>query len=400
MSAAKLLKKRELNMCTGIKNGKHNTFNIYYLLVVFLAVSNPSFMFASNSGPKTDGKWIIVIDPGHGGMDPGAQGSFSKEKNINLAIALKTGNYLRENLKNVTVIYTRDEDTTVDLIERPRIANRNNADLFVSIHSNWAKSKSVTGAETFVMGHTKDQENLEVAMKENEVILLEDDYSTKYAGFDPKSPESYIMFTLMQNVFLEQSTDLAARIQEQFNTRVERKDRGVKQAGFWVLYNTTMPAVLIETGFITNTEEEKYLNSEIGQDYLASAIFRACRDYMNDIDIKSGISAVRDSKPETAEPETKVSHSDNQLVFMVQVATASGRKEIKPENFRGLKEIVEIEAQDRFKYATGSFQEYAEAVKYRKELESVFPDAFVIAVKDNKILPLQQVLEQKRKKQN
>ena len=399
MSAAKLLKKHEPNMGTVIKNGKQGLINICCAIALISAIQGPSAIYAANSGPKTDGKWIIVIDPGHGGRDPGALGSASREKNINLAIALKTGNYLKENLKDVTVIYTRDDDSTVDLIERPQIANRNNADLFISIHSNWAKSKSVEGAETFVMGHTKDEANLEVAMKENEVILLEEDYSTKYAGFDPKSPESYIMFTLMQNVFLEQSTDLAAKVQQQFKTRVERKDRGVKQAGFWVLYNTTMPSVLIETGFITNSEEEKYLNSEKGQDYIASAIFRACRDYMNEIDIKSGISTVRESEPSAGKPAAAVT-SSAQPVFMVQVATASARKEIKPENFRGIRDIFELEAQDRYKYATGSFQEYSEAVKYRKEIESLYPDAFVIAVKDNKILPLQQVLEQKRKKQN
>lgn len=382
-------------MCTGFKNGKHNLINIYNTAaMLFLLFLIPCSIYAAKSGPKTDGKWIIVIDPGHGGRDAGALGSFSKEKDINLAIALKTGDYLIKNLNNVAVIYTRDDDSTVDLIERPRIANRNKADLFISIHSNWAKLKSVAGAETFVMGHTKDQENLEVAMKENEVILLEEDYSTKYAGFDPKSPESYIMFSLMQNVYLEQSTGLAAKIQEQFNTRVERKDRGVKQAGFWVLYNTTMPAVLIETGFITNTAEEKYLNSELGQDYLASAIFRACRDYMDEIDIKSGIS-VKNSEPTEVSPIAAT--PAGQMIFMVQVATASNRKEIKPENFRGLKDIVEIESQNRYKYACGNFSEYNEAVKYRKEIEAIYPDAFVIAVKDNKILPLQQALEQKRR---
>ncbi|OFY59577.1 MAG: hypothetical protein A2V50_05560 [Bacteroidetes bacterium RBG_19FT_COMBO_42_10] len=381
-------------MCPGIKNGKHNLINICAAVILLLHLIPPCIVHAAKFDPKTDGKWIIVIDPGHGGKDSGASGAFSKEKNINLAIALKTGNYLKQNLTNVTVIYTRNDDSTVDLIERPRIANKYNADLFISIHSNWAKSKSVAGAETFVMGHTKDQANLEVAMKENEVILLEEDYSTKYAGFDPKSPESYIMFTLMQNVFLGQSTELAAKIQNQFNLRVNRKDRGVKQAGFWVLYNTTMPAVLIETGFITNPDEEKYLNSDQGQDYLASAIFRACRDYMNEIDSKSGIS-VKNTEPVNS---NSILPSGDQLVFMVQVATASSRREIKPDNFKGLNNIVELEAQNRFKYATGIFMEYPEAVKYRKEIEAIYPDAFVIAVKDNKILPLQQALEQKRKK--
>jgi N-acetylmuramoyl-L-alanine amidase len=397
MSASKLLKKHELKMRAGTKNGKHNLDDIYAAVILFLFLLTPCNIIASNSGPKTDGKWVIVIDPGHGGKDPGALGAFSREKDINLAIALKTGNYLTENLNNVTVIFTRDNDSTVDLIERPRMANKNNADLFISIHSNWAKSKNVSGAETFVMGHTKDQENLEVAMKENEVMLLEDDYTTKYAGFDPKSPESYIMFTLMQNVFLEQSTDLAARIQNHFNTRVDYKDRGVKQAGFWVLFNTTMPSVLIETGFITNPAEERYLNSEQGQDYIASAIFRACREYMNEIDNKSGIS-VRADETQSEGPAGIMPH-EGLLVFMVQVATATTKREIKPDNFKGLTDIIEIKSQDRYKYATGVFNEYPEAVKYRKEIEAIYPDAFVIAVKDNKILPLQQALEQKRKKQ-
>jgi N-acetylmuramoyl-L-alanine amidase len=338
-------------MRTGIKNGKCSLIS---MAMLFLLLVPPCTVHAAKSGPKKDEKWIIVIDPGHGGRDAGASGSFSKEKDINLAIALKTGSYLKQNLKNVTVIYTRDDDSTVDLIERPKIANKNNADLFISIHTNWAKYKSVAGAETFVMGHTKDQANLEVAMKENEVILLEEDYSTKYAGFDPKSPESYIMFSLMQNVFLEQSTDLAAKIQHQFNTRVERNDRGVKQAGFWVLYNTTMPAVLIETGFITNPSEEEYLNSELGQDYLASAIFRACRDYMNEIDIKSEITTVRNDESSSVSNSGVKAFSD-QLVFMVQVATVSNRTETKPDNFKGLKDIVEIVEQDRYKYATGIF---------------------------------------------
>ncbi len=397
MSAAKLLKKREPNMGTLVKNGKHKPINICIAVIFLLFSINPYSVRAELPGRESDKKWIIVIDPGHGGRDAGALGSFSKEKEINLAIALKTGRYLEENLKNVTVIYTRKDDSTVDLIERPKIANKNKADLFISIHANWAKSKSVAGAETFVMGHTKDQANLEVAMKENEVILLEEDYTTKYAGFDPKSPESYIMFTLMQNVFLEQSTELAAKIQNQFNVRVNRKDRGVKQAGFWVLYNTTMPSVLIETGFITNPEEEKYLNSQQGQDYLASAIFRACRDYINEIDVKSRISTV--SNPELPErgSDGKLTVTD-QLVFMVQVATAGSQTEIKPENFKGLTDIVEINIQNRFKYATGIFAEYQEAVQHRKKIETIYPDAFVIAVKDNKILPLQQALELKRKK--
>jgi N-acetylmuramoyl-L-alanine amidase len=396
MSAAKLLKKHELNMRTGIKNGKLPSINMYVAKLLFLFIM-PYNIFAANPDPKTDGKWVIVIDPGHGGIDPGASGSFSKEKNINLAIALKTAEYIRENIKNVNVVLTRTNDSTVDLIERPKIANRNNADLFISIHTNSSKgTRSVMGAETWIMGLASNEENLEVAMKENEVILLEDDYSTKYQGFDPKSPESYIIFTLTQSVYQRQSTDLASKIQTQLTEKIDRKDRGVKQAGFWVLFNTTMPSVLVETGFINNQSEERYLNSKQGQDSFASAIFSACKDYIDDIDNKSSISvgdagATNKNNSGTLLPADKT-------VFMVQVATAVTRTEIKPENFKGLTEIIEINTQDRFKYATGIFDEYSQAVKYRKKIETIYPDAFVIAVKDNKILPLQQALEQRRKK--
>jgi N-acetylmuramoyl-L-alanine amidase len=272
------------------------------------------------------------------------------------------------------------------------------------------------GTETYIMGLAKDQANLEVAMKENEVILLEENYSTKYQGFDPKSPESYIIFTLRQNLFQKQSTELAAKIQNQFSERVDRKDRGVKQAGFWVLYNTSMPSVLVETGFITNPSEEKFLTSKEGQDYIASAIYRAIRDYMNDIDMKSGIKVQEVPSGVIPPPASTTSTTSTnataaitattattsstagKIIFMVQVGTTTTRTEIKPENFKGLIDIAEISAGGRFRYATGKFSEYSEAVAYRKKIETIYPDAFVIALKDNKILPLQQALEENRKK--
>jgi N-acetylmuramoyl-L-alanine amidase len=396
MSGAKLLKKHELLMCTGIKNAKRHTFNIYIVSVIFF-IAWPSLHAISNSGPKTDGKWIIVIDPGHGGFDPGALGSYSQEKNITLAISKKVGAYLESNMKNVKVIYTRTDDTNPDLKERPKIANKYDADIFISIHSNWAKEKYVTGPETYVMGLAKDEANLAVAMKENEVMLLEDDYSTKYQGFDPKSPESYIIFSLTQNLFLKQSTDLASKVQTELSQKLNRYDRGVKQAGFWVLYNTKMPAILVETGFITNPAEEKYLNSEDGQDKIASAIYRACREYIEDIDSKTGISAKVPEKVPDQVVEVKPDSSAI-LLFMIQVTSSGTRKEIKPENFNGIKDIAEIRTENRFRYATGRFTVYSEAVKYRKQVESVYPGAFVIAVKGNKIVPLHQALEQNRKK--
>lgn len=385
-------------MSTGIKNGKLHTNNIYVVKLIFLFIA---FIIVSGSASalKNDKGWIIVIDAGHGGKDPGAVGSFSYEKNITLAIALKTGEYIEQNIKNVTVIYTRKNDTFVELRDRANIANKNNADLFISIHANWAKSKNIQGTETFIMGLAKNDQNLEVAKKENEVILLENDFSTKYEGFDPKSPESYIMFTLMQNIFQEQSTGLASKIQTQYKEKIYRTDRGVKQAGFWVLFMTTMPSVLTETGFITNPSEEKYLNSKQGQDHLASALFKACRDYISEIDSKSGMSPVKNQNP-VPEPDisTPVISPAGEIIFMVQIVTFSSKKEVKPGNFNGLTDVVELDTRDRFRYATGSFTDYSAAVRYRKKIETVYPDAFVIAVKDNKILPLQQALEQKNKK--
>ena len=384
-------------MSTGIKNGKHHTINICKVILFFLFIATPAISSFSRV-IKDEKKWVIVIDAGHGGRDPGASGLISHEKDVTLAIALKAGEYFQQNIRNVTVIYTRKDDSTVDLRDRPKIANKANADLFISIHANWAQSKNIKGTETYIMGTAKDQQNLEVAMKENEVIYLEKDYSTKYEGFDPKSSESYIMFSTTQKVFQEQSTDLASRIQTQFRERVNRNDRDVKQSGFWVLYNTKMPAVLVETGFISNPAEEKFLNSKEGQDYLASSIFRACRDYLNSIDSKSGISYEQNQSPdqETDTTGAPVSRS-NEVVFMVQITTTTTKTEIKPENFKGLKDITEINAQDRFKYAAGSFKDYSDAAQYRKKIEGAYPDAFVIAVKDNKILPLQQALELKNK---
>jgi N-acetylmuramoyl-L-alanine amidase len=383
-------------MSTGIKNGKHHTNNInIQKLISFLAIVIFSIPV---SAVRTDKNRVIVIDAGHGGKDPGALGSFSSEKNITLAIALKTGSLIEHNIKNVKVIYTRKSDTFVEVRDRAVIANSNNADLFISIHVNWAKSKTIHGTETFVMGLAKDQENLDVAMKENEVILLENDYSTKYEGFDPKSPESYVMFTLMQNIFQEQSTGIASRIQAQYRNKSARLDRGVKQAGFWVLFMTTMPSVLTETGFITQPAEEKFLNSESGQDEIASSIYRACRDYIDEIDSKSSKFPVMQEEPEPLAENQSASAtvSSGEVVFMVQLTSSSSKIEIKPENFNGLKNVIEINSRDQLKYASGSFTDYMAAASYRKELEPLYPDAFVIAVKDNKIVPLQEALDQKK----
>ena len=205
------------------------------------------------------------------------------------------------------------------------------------------------------------------------------------------------MFTLTQNVFQEQSTGLASKIQTQYKDKIQRIDRGVQQAGFWVLFMTTMPSVLTETGFITNTAEEKYLNSTAGQDFIASSIFNACSEYIDEINSKSGVSWSNDqiTDPKTNN-STKELSSDGEVLFMVQIGNSTSKNEVSAENFKGLTDVIEINAEDRYKYATGRFADYSAAVKYRKKIEKLYPDAFVIAVEDNKILPLQQVLEKKK----
>ena len=226
----------------------------------------------------------IVIDAGHGGKDPGTIGKVSREKDVALAIALKVGGYISELLPDVEVIYTRKTDVFIELKERANIANRNRADLFVSIHCNAIGSTRAYGTETYVMGNKNFNGNFEIVKRENAVILLEDDYQQNYEGFDPKSPESYMMFNLMQKAYFANSLSLAGKIENDLSTRVNRHSRGVKQAPFYVLWTTSMPSVLIETGFLSNPAEEKYLNSKSGQTYVASGIFRAIKAYKEELE--------------------------------------------------------------------------------------------------------------------
>jgi N-acetylmuramoyl-L-alanine amidase len=372
----------------------HYIYINIFLLLIIVQDSKAGLDYDRNE--KLRDQWVIVIDPGHGGRDPGAVGKFSYEKNITLAIALKTGNYLKENFKNIRIIYTRSADVYMDLNERSEIANKNNADLFISIHANSIDVKKYSpriayGTETYVMGHTKDEQNLEVAMKENEVIMLDSDYSTKYEGFDPKSPESYIMFTLMQNAYSEQSLDLAARMQNELRDKAGRADRGVKQAGFWVLWKTTMPSVLTEIGFISHPDEEKYITSAEGQEKIALALYSACSKYISDIDRKSGTVAAP-AKESEVKSTTQDLQSNEKVFFTVQIGAFPKRIEIKPASFKDLRDISEIADGTRFRYVSGRFGDYNKAVTHRKQLEKIYPDAFVIAVKGNKVLPLQDAI--------
>ena len=233
----------------------------------------------------------VVIDAGHGGKDPGTTGLTSKEKDIALKIALELGKTIQKHLKDVKEIYTRSTDKFVELEERAVLANKNGADLFISIHCNSLprntseeKKQGIYGTETYIMGmHTSDA-NFDIAKRENAVILMEDGNKEVYEGFDPNSPESYILFSLYQSAYLENSLLLAGKIEKQFKERVKRKSRGVRQAGFWVLYRTSMPSVLVETGYLSNSNEEKYLNDAYGQTLIASGLFRAFRNYKEEIE--------------------------------------------------------------------------------------------------------------------
>jgi N-acetylmuramoyl-L-alanine amidase len=418
--ATKLIKihKAVMRQSTKIKGLR----DILTYAVLIASITMPTAL-QSQALPDED-EWVVVIDPGHGGKDPGAVGSRAKEKNINLAVALKTGKYISENLKDVKVIYTRNDDTYPGLAERAEIANKNKADLFISIHSNAMPDKRFTGAETYILGQTMDEANLQVAMKENSVITYEKDYQTKYEGFDPASAESYIIFSLVQNTYVKQSTEFATLVQDQFRDRAGRRDRGVKQAGFVVLWRATMPSVLIELAFITNPEEEKYLMSEQGQDYLASAIFRAFRDYKQAIDSRSGPvngngiappSAVTKDKSDTSvaanparqtaenlpdasrNPANNVQPPTNELLFMVQIAAMPAGRELNKSHLEGLEAVTRIEDGERTKYAAGKYVLYDDALKYRRTLTGRFPDAFVIAVRNGKIIPLREAIETRKR---
>lgn len=377
-------------------------------------------------------EWTVVIDAGHGGKDPGTVGSKSKEKNVVLAVALKTGEYIKQNLKDVRVIYTRDDDTFIGLDERAAVANKNKADIFISIHANGMDDRRPYGAESWVLGQSMDDANLKLAMKENSVITFEENYQSKYEGYDPASVESFIIFSLMQNTYLKQSTEFASIIQSQFRERVGRKDRGVKQAGFVVLWRTTMPSVLVELGFISNAEEERYLLSETGQDYMASAIYRAFRDYKRIIDDRSGIQAqispVKDSVTEKASDKASPGQSpedlksvetksvtvttetsaeeknnspaerDDDILFMVQISAVSKSRAPKQPDFKGTEPVTRIDAGERYKYGAGKFSRFEDAVNYRRTISKDYPDAFVIAVRNGMIIPLKDAVEAKKTK--
>ncbi|MBO6023645.1 MAG: N-acetylmuramoyl-L-alanine amidase [Bacteroidales bacterium] len=316
----------------------------------------------------------IVIDPGHGGKDTGALGKVSKEKTLNLAVALKFGNYIKENMPDVKVVYTREKDKFVELSERAAIANRNDADVFISIHCNSTGTpNSAYGAETFVMGESKNEKNLAVAKKENAAILLEDN-TDAYDNFDPNSTEAYILFSLSQSLYQSQSLDLADKVQKQFTKKAGRHDRGVQQAGFLVLWKTSMPSILVELGFINNAKEEQFLNSEKGQTQLALALYRAFEEYKREFEAENSTAV----QPVTNEKTEKSDVGDT--YFSVQFASRDKKVSSTDKTFSGVKEVEVYEYGGAFRYISGRFTSKDAATKRQAEVRALgYKDAFVIA---------------------
>lgn len=351
----------------------------------------------------------MVIDPGHGGKDFGASVGNAREKDIVLDLALRLGNSIKSKYPDTKVIYTRSTDVFIPLHERARIANKNKADLFISIHVNGAESKNPYGTETFVLGEDRQNDNFDLVKKENSVILLEDDYTTSYEGYDPNSTESNIMFLAVQSEYLDQSIMLASAIQDQFRLKAKRFDRSVKQAGFIVLRQITMPGVLVETGFISNTEERNYLVSENGKRELSDAIFNAFEEYKHKIENHSSFAVRTENKTEeikeplvsaqtelTEEPapvekKKELVQTENNVYYSVQIAAS--KKELEPNaaNFKGLKNVFRTETNGMFRYYSGKFGSENEAEKGRKSIVQKFPDSFVVVFENGKVGSLKKI---------
>ena len=337
--------------------------------VLFLFFLMPLCVWAQK-GEKIQ---TIVIDAGHGGKDTGALGKVTTEKALNLAVALKFGAYIEENLPDVKVIYTRKTDKFIELSERAAIANRNNADVFVSIHCNSTEGTTTAhGAETFVMGESKNEKNLAIAKKENAAILLEDN-TDAYDNFDPNSTEAYILFSLSQSMYQQQSLNIADKVQKQFAAK-GRHDRGVQQAGFLVLWKTAMPSILVELGFINNAKEEQFLNSEKGQNQMALALYRAFEEYKREFESENHTS----SEPVVAEKPANNSVGDT--YFTVQFASRDKKVSSTDKAFPNVKEVAVYEYNKAFRYISGRFTSKDAASKRQAEVRSLgYKDAFVIA---------------------
>ncbi len=376
-----------------------NKFQLAFFIIIAAVGSNT---YAQST------KFKVVLDAGHGGKDYGAIYTGHIEKNIALAVVQKVGKILEKD-KNIEVIYTRKTDVFVELIERTNIANRADANIFVSIHCNANKNTSANGSETYVMGVTKNASNLEAAKLENQVVTLEADYKEKYEGYDPKSPQTMIGMTLMQEEYLENSINLASKIQDNFTDQLKRRNRGVKQAQFLVLHKAYMPRVLVEMGFISNPEEGKLLDSDGGQNDVADAIASAIVNYKKAyygtgaiVDESRPSQKVETKQPakdvvEVKSPETKpVSAPANTkgVVFKVQLAVSGTKLETAPYNFNGLNSVSMEPVNNLYRYMYGEAATYDQAKGLLAEAkEKGYTTAFVIAFRDGQKITIQEALK-------
>lgn len=403
---------------------KKNIFNILYIICILLVSGQPEYVQAA---PQK--QFTVVIDAGHGGNDPGAIGRRGREKNINLNVALKLGRLIENNCNDTRVVYTRQKDTFVPLHTRAEIANNAKADLFISIHTNSVASRSskVSGTETYTLGLHRTQDNLEVAKKENSVILIEDDYKQRYAGFNPNSAESYIIFEFLQDKYMSQSVSFATMIQQQFRQSARRIDKGVHQAGFLVLRETSMPSVLIELGYITNPTEEAYLLSDNGSSALAKSIYQAFLNYKQR-SRKSGTSVPPASEPEEDKMATQsvpqeetietpqsqevipvqepvsdaVQTVDKQEtakpVFKIQILTSGRVLSSKSKLFKGLSPVSYYKENGIYKYTYGESTDYNRILRLkRSKVDSKFKDAFIIAFKNGEKMNINQAIREFKK---
>jgi N-acetylmuramoyl-L-alanine amidase len=363
-------------------------------------------MVAMVAGAKD---FTVVIDAGHGGKDPGAVSANGKvyEKDVTLKVALMVGESIAKSHPEVKVLYTRKTDVFVGLNDRARMANKADADLFISIHVNAAQNRSAKGAETYTLGieEARTERNLDIAKRENGVILLEDDHEKTYANFNPNSPESYIIFEYMQSEFVKESIHIAQYVQENFANDANRLDRGVRQAGFLVLNATSMPSILVELGYISNPEEAKYLASSSAQQRLSNCISKAFDVYYADLKklsdgsapFSEGISSVDEpSKEDANQPETQ---DDAEPVFKVQFLSSSKKISKGNQAFKGLSPVDYYYDKGLYKYTYGATRDYNEILRLKRKVNEKFKDAFVVAfVKGERVDTKQAIAQFQRKK--
>ena len=363
-----------------LQKAKIKLLNVKPIRIFLIIVLSAFFL---GNATQAQGLKKVIIDAGHGGKDPGAIGATGvKEKNIVLSIAKLAGSYIEKNYPDVEVIYTRSTDVFLELHERSTIANKNNADLFISIHANSAASPDAHGTETYVLGLHKTEANLDVAKRENSVIELEDNFDQHYS-FNPNSPEGHIMMSMAQNAYLDQSIFLASQVQDQFESRVQRHNRGVRQAGFYVLYKTTMPSILIELGFLSNPEEEKFLNSIAGQEYMASAIYRAVKDYKTYVD-NLWLENEKNKGTKVEVNNNTASTAEDGRIYRIQVYASKYKAASDAKVYKDFDKVYVEQANNGvYRYVVNEYTSYKDAsADLLNVTKKGYQGAYIIAYKD------------------